>query len=129
MIAMPSSDFLPRHFLPLDRRKFLGAVTAGVLLAESVEAQTTVFPMETKRGDMLYRSFGKTGETVSVLGIGGSHIGQAESDAPATKIIRTAVDRGVNFMDNSWDYKTATAKQKRAWARRCATVTGRGYSS
>ncbi len=53
---------------------------------------------------MLYRAFGKTGETVSVLGVGGSNIGQTSSDDVATRIIRTAVDRGVNFMDNSWDY-------------------------
>ena len=61
-------------------------------------------PQETRRGDMLYRGFGKTGETVSVLGVGGSHIGLAASDTLATQIIRTAIDRGINFMDNSWDY-------------------------
>ena len=59
---------------------------------------------------MLYRSFGKTGARVSVLGVGGSHIGKTESDALATKIIRTAVDRGVNFMDNSWDYNDGDGK-------------------
>jgi predicted aldo/keto reductase-like oxidoreductase len=53
---------------------------------------------------MLYRAFGKTGETVSVIGVGGSHIGLTSSDDLATRIIRTAVDRGINFMDNSWDY-------------------------
>ena len=53
---------------------------------------------------MLYRSFGKTGETVSVIGVGGSHIGQTSSQDVANKIIRTAIDNGVNFMDNSWDY-------------------------
>lgn len=96
--------------LPLDRRGFFGAVAAGALLAESAEAQTIPFPNETKRGDMLYRSLGKTGETVSVLGVGGAHIGLAESDDLATKIIRTAIDRGVNFMDNSWDYNNGNGK-------------------
>ena len=61
-------------------------------------------PAETRKGDMLYRSFGKTGETVSVLGVGGSHIGKTSSDELATSLIRTAIDRGVTFMDNSWDY-------------------------
>jgi aryl-alcohol dehydrogenase-like predicted oxidoreductase len=42
--------------------------------------------------------------------VGGSHIGRAESDDLATKIIRTAVDRGVNFMDNSWDYNNGDGK-------------------
>jgi len=98
------------NFLPLYRRDFLGAVAVGALLAGSGEAQTVPFTDETKRGDMLYRSFGKTGQTVSALGVGGSHIGQAESDALATKIIRTAIDRGVNFMDNSWDYNNGDGK-------------------
>jgi aryl-alcohol dehydrogenase-like predicted oxidoreductase len=59
---------------------------------------------------MLYRAFGKTGESVSVLGVGGSHIGQTSSDELATQIIRTAVDHGVNFMDNSWDYNNGDGK-------------------
>jgi predicted aldo/keto reductase-like oxidoreductase len=53
---------------------------------------------------MLYHAFGKTGESISVIGVGGSHIGQVSSDDLATRIVRTAVDRSVNFMDNSWDY-------------------------
>jgi aryl-alcohol dehydrogenase-like predicted oxidoreductase len=90
-----------------DRRSFVGAALAGAALAESAVAapqESLPRPAETRRGDMLYRAFGKTGETVSVLGVGGSHIGQTSSDDLATRIIRTAVDRGVNFMDNSWDY-------------------------
>ena len=55
---------------------------------------------------MLFHAFGRTGETVSVLGVGGSDIAQASSDELATRIIRTAIDRGVNFMDNSWDYNS-----------------------
>jgi len=53
---------------------------------------------------MLYRSFGRTGVTVSAIGVGGSHIGQTASEDLAVRIIRTAVDHGINFMDNSWDY-------------------------
>lgn len=53
---------------------------------------------------MLYRSFGKTGQSVSAIGVGGSHIGQTASDDLAIRIVRTAVDHGINYMDNSWDY-------------------------
>jgi aryl-alcohol dehydrogenase-like predicted oxidoreductase len=60
-------------------------------------------PAETRKGDMLYRQFGKTGETVSAIGLGGSHIGQTPDDL-AMRIVRTAIDRGLTFMDNSWDY-------------------------
>lgn len=70
----------------------------------SAESESLPKPTESRKGDMLYRSFGRTGETVSVIGVGGSHIGQTSSDDLAVRIIRSAVDRGVNFMDNSWDY-------------------------
>jgi predicted aldo/keto reductase-like oxidoreductase len=51
---------------------------------------------------------GRTGETVSVIGVGGSHIGQVPSEELAIQIIRTAIDHGINFMDNSWDYNGGT---------------------
>ena len=91
------------HF---DRRQFLGAAMAASALtaAAAPESENLPFPAETRKGDMLYRAFGKTGETVSVIGVGGSHIGQTTSDDLATRIVRTAIDRGINFMDNSWDY-------------------------
>ena len=72
------------------------------LLAAQVEALP--LPVETRKGDMLYRQFGKTGAVVSVIGVGGSHVGQTSPDELATRIIRTAIDRGINFMDNAWDY-------------------------
>src|ERR1035437_8434891 len=54
---------------------------------------------------MLYRTLGSTGEKVSAIGIGGWHIGLNEVDEQLSiRIIRTAVDRGINFMDNCWDY-------------------------
>lgn len=54
---------------------------------------------------MLYRDLGSTGEEVSVIGLGGWHLGLKVVDqALATRIVRTAIDRGINFMDNCWDY-------------------------
>jgi aryl-alcohol dehydrogenase-like predicted oxidoreductase len=51
------------------------------------------------------RILGKTGERVSALGLGGSHIGKPElSRNEAVRIIRCALDSGLNFMDNAWDY-------------------------
>ena len=59
----------------------------------------------TVHDDMPTRALGKTGERVSVLGLGGSHIGQPNvTRREAVRIIRCALDRGLNFMDNSWDY-------------------------
>ncbi len=89
----------------LERRVFFGTAIAGAALtgAAGADKDDTPGPRETRKGDMLYRSFGKTGETVSVIGVGGYHVALTPEDL-ATRIIRTAIDRGVNFMDNSWDY-------------------------
>jgi len=56
--------------------------------------------------DMPYRELGRTGERVSAIGLGGFHIGDPKklSEAETIRIIRDAVDRGINFLDNSWDY-------------------------
>jgi aryl-alcohol dehydrogenase-like predicted oxidoreductase len=54
---------------------------------------------------MLYRMLGSTGEKVSAIGVGGWHLGLSGVDEQLSiRIIRTAVDRGINFMDNAWDY-------------------------
>ncbi|QMS90474.1 aldo/keto reductase [Nostoc edaphicum CCNP1411] len=55
--------------------------------------------------EMPYRVLGNTGEKVSAIGLGGWHIGLKHIDEQlAIRIVRTAIDRGINFMDNSWDY-------------------------
>src|SRR5437763_2260429 len=51
------------------------------------------------------RSLGRTGERVSAIGLGGFHLGKPDlPEAGSVRIIRTAIDAGVNFLDNSWDY-------------------------
>src|SRR4051812_50209228 len=77
------------------RREFLtiGAAIAGNL-----------FAADERSGDMIYRKLGKTGERVSAIGVGGYHIGMAPDEAAAGKILRTALHRGINFMDNFWGY-------------------------
>ena len=53
---------------------------------------------------MPYRTLGRTGEKVSLVGLGGFHIGVQRDEQESTRLIRTAIDNGINFMDNSWDY-------------------------
>jgi predicted aldo/keto reductase-like oxidoreductase len=54
---------------------------------------------------MIYRTLGSTGERVSAIGVGGWHLSLKHVDEQlAIRIIRSAVDRGINFLDNSWDY-------------------------
>jgi predicted aldo/keto reductase-like oxidoreductase len=63
-------------------------------------------------GGMIYRTLGKTGEKVSAIGLGGAHIGRASSTDLATSIVRTAIDRGINFLDNCWDYVDGEAERR-----------------
>jgi len=52
-----------------------------------------------------YRTLGRTGEKVSSIGLGGYHLGRSNvSEAEAIKLIQAGIDRGINFLDNSWDY-------------------------
>jgi aryl-alcohol dehydrogenase-like predicted oxidoreductase len=54
---------------------------------------------------MIYRQLGSTGEKVSSIGIGGWHLGLKHVDEQLSiQIVRTAIDRGINFLDNCWDY-------------------------
>jgi aryl-alcohol dehydrogenase-like predicted oxidoreductase len=50
------------------------------------------------------RKLGSTGVEVSAIGIGGSHLGDASNEALAIRIVHSALDRGVDFLDNCWDY-------------------------
>ncbi len=50
------------------------------------------------------REFGKTGARVSALGLGGHHLGQTKSEAESIQIIHEAVDGGITFFDNCWEY-------------------------
>jgi len=62
-------------------------------------------PKNTADAITQYRVLGKTGERVSAIGLGGWHLGLPTVDEQLSlRIVRTAIDRGINFMDNSWDY-------------------------
>src|SRR6476660_6773979 len=79
----------------LGRRKFMAGVAAfsagGALRAASSDG-------------MIYRTLGTTGEKVSAIGLGGHHIGRPKDANEGIRLIRTALDRGMNFLDNCWDY-------------------------
>ena len=61
-------------------------------------------PNENSQGSMPYRTLGRTGEKVSLVGVGGYHVGSVPDEQEAIRIVRTALDSGVNFLDNAWDY-------------------------
>src|ERR671922_137954 len=61
--------------------------------------------------DMPTRALGRTGVQVSLIGLGGWHLGFKYIDEQlSTRIIRTAIDNGINFMDNCWDYNEGASE-------------------
>src|SRR5207302_9699475 len=60
-----------------------------------------------------YRTLGRTGERVSAIGLGGWHLGLERVDEQLSfRIIRTAIDRGINFLDNCWDYNEGASETR-----------------
>ena len=59
---------------------------------------------------MEYRLLGSTGERVSALGLGGAHAARPTDPAETTRLIRAAIDAGVTFLDNCWDYHGGEAE-------------------
>ncbi|MBI1319441.1 MAG: aldo/keto reductase [Candidatus Hydrogenedens sp.] len=91
--------------MSMDRRTFLQLSAAGALALPALAAEP--------RNGMPYRTLGKTGEAVSLLCLGGYHIGGKElTDAEATAIMRRAVDEGVNFFDNAWQYHDGRSEER-----------------
>jgi predicted aldo/keto reductase-like oxidoreductase len=82
------------------RREFL---EMGVAATLAVGAEKIAWAPETK-AEVPRRTLGRTGEKVSMLGLGGYHIGSQKDEQESIRIIRTALDNGINFMDNCWDY-------------------------
>jgi aryl-alcohol dehydrogenase-like predicted oxidoreductase len=60
---------------------------------------------------MIYRTLGSTGEKVSAIGVGGWHLGLKNvAEELAIRIIRSGIDRGINFLDNCWDYNEGASE-------------------
>jgi aryl-alcohol dehydrogenase-like predicted oxidoreductase len=58
------------------------------------------------------RPFGRTGVDVSILGLGGWHLGVPDSDAAAVRLAHAAIDAGVTFFDNAWDYNDGLSERR-----------------
>jgi predicted aldo/keto reductase-like oxidoreductase len=83
----------------MNRRHFLKTAAAGTLMTSLnrnvAHAADVPFPT---------RTLGRSGEKVSIVGLGGYHIGMQSDEQESIRIIRTALDAGMNFLDNCWDY-------------------------
>lgn len=68
----------------------------------------------TRKNDngMIYRMLGRTGVEISAIGLGGAHIAHMDTKEEAVKLIRSAIDRGITFLDNAWDYHEGEAERR-----------------
>lgn len=88
------------------RRTFLknvGAATAGLALNVTLSAaeQTTTIP---NGGGVPRRKFGRASEEVSIIAMGGHTLATAKTEAESIQMVHEAIDAGLNFMDNAWEY-------------------------
>jgi predicted aldo/keto reductase-like oxidoreductase len=79
----------------MERRDFITGL-AALQIAAKLDAQTS--------NGMIYRNLGTTGQRVSAIGLGGYHMAVPREESESVRIVRSAVDRGINFLDNSCDY-------------------------
>jgi predicted aldo/keto reductase-like oxidoreductase len=91
----------------MQRRDFLkssAALAALIALREEAIAAP---------GEIPRRTLGRTGQSVSIIGLGGYHVGAANvSEQEGIRIVRTALDSGVNFLDNCWDYNDGESERR-----------------
>src|SRR5437764_12050916 len=85
----------------MNRRQFLKAAVTSALAPIVLKTR----PSDAAQKEMQYRTLGRTGEKVSIVGLGGYHIAAPSvPESESIRIVRTAIDNGVTFMDNCWDY-------------------------
>jgi len=90
----------------IDRRTFVAGTAAVIVGAGSMRAAARA------AGAIPTRELGSTGARVSCIGMGGFHIGRIASESEAISLVHRAVDRGITFMDNSWDYNDGRSEER-----------------
>ena len=91
----------------MDRRDFLKKAAATTVVA-SVGSKLSHGAADS----FPHRTLGHTGERVSLIGIGGYHLGHTSDEQESIRIVRTALDNGVNFLDNCWDYNGGVSEER-----------------
>ncbi len=99
-----------REFLKTAAVAGVAAATTSKMLGQAQRGAAHVAAASTAQ--MQYRQLGRTGEKVSAIGLGGYHIGVQADPAESVRLIRAAIDRGINFMDNSWDYNDGASETR-----------------
>jgi predicted aldo/keto reductase-like oxidoreductase len=98
LVSVPISDDVADA--GISRRGFLGFAAAAILVAHSDQKSARL----DSRNGIPYRILGRSKAKVSLIGLGGYHLGNQADPQESVRIIRTGLDEGVNFLDNCWDY-------------------------
>jgi aryl-alcohol dehydrogenase-like predicted oxidoreductase len=97
----------------MTRRKFLQAAAALTLgPAVGCGGGRTASGAPAPAGDVARRRLGRTGEAVSIVGLGGWHMGVQSSEDESIRIVRAAIDGGITFLDNCWDYNDGESERR-----------------
>ena len=92
------------------RRDFIKQAAAGATLAalaEDVLGQTS----SASATGLPTRVLGRTGQRVSILALGGWHLGTFKEDADSIRLMQAAIDEGLTFFDNAWDYHDGRSEE------------------
>ena len=109
----------------LGRREFLKFASAGVITGTLQAALPAVNSSAEIKNGIPYRELGRTGEKVSLVGIGGYHLGKQVDPNESISIIRKALDEGINFLDNCWDYNGGESEIRMGKARSATAIAKR----
>jgi uncharacterized protein len=83
-----------------------------ILQAAALSASSRAFAKLPAGGSVPRRRLGKTGESVSAIGLGGYHLGLARDEDESIRIVRMALDSGITFLDNCWDYNDGESEAR-----------------
>jgi aryl-alcohol dehydrogenase-like predicted oxidoreductase len=97
-----TNDSSRRDFMKTATRRLSLAALAGQVFSEATSAAETGVPQ---------RPLGRTGQKVSMLCLGGWHIGSVKDDTEAVRIMHAAIDEGLTFFDNAWDYHNGHSEE------------------
>jgi len=105
------------------RRNFVkgsAAVTASLVTTAKLASADTAgvvksagsMPSPSSADSVAHRPLGKTGASVSIIGVGGYHLGSTKDQTEANELVSRAIDAGINFFDNAWDYHDGLSEER-----------------
>src|SRR5271166_6032169 len=98
----PATDLTRRTFLQTSA----ATVAAASLTSEALAAE------DKSPGGIPLRPLGRSGEKVTMIGLGGFHAAVPENEPDSVRLIQRAIDEGITFLDNAWDYMEGKAEER-----------------